>query len=49
MNNRINGIKRVTIKKLVQSALKEQKTPKRILRYFKYVKMAKDAGVVDFR
>ena len=49
MNNRINGIKRVTFKKLIQSALKEQKTPKRILRYFKYVRMAKDAGVVDFR
>ena len=49
MNNRINGIKRVTLKKLIQSAFKEQKTPKRILRYFKYVKMAKDAGVVDFR
>lgn len=49
VNNRINGIKRVKMKNLIKKAFQEQKTPKRILRYFKYIKMAKDAGVVDFR
>ena len=49
MNNRINGIKRVKIRKLIETAFKEQKTPERIFRFFKYCIMAKNKGVVDFR